>query len=97
MAGCSTEFGLGQAFSYCWPSASPASRNTVILRSTMVTLGAAILACGASPQLYNSASTLFQKLEWTALCTGIIRVAEYSKWFFTIINATRDLHKKLNS
>ncbi|KAI1123468.1 hypothetical protein F5Y10DRAFT_251758 [Nemania abortiva] len=93
MTSRSTRVGLGYAYNQWWSMEGLASATT--LRTTMVILGVALLACGASPKLYYTGFTIFRELNWKALSVGIIRAAEYGKWFFTIVQATRDLYKRL--
>ncbi|KAJ8133033.1 hypothetical protein O1611_g591 [Lasiodiplodia mahajangana] len=93
MTSRSTRVGLGYAYNQHWSIERLASATT--LRTTMIILGVALLACGASPRLYDNGLTLFKEFNWKVLSVRIIRVAEYGKWFFTIVQATRDLYKRL--
>lgn len=58
----------------------------------MVVLGTALLACGASPELFQQGFGAMKGLDWKRVGAGILRAAEYSRWFFTVVMATRDLH-----
>lgn len=60
----------------------------------MVVLGVALVACGASPELSQKGYVMWQELNWKGLTVTVIRAAEYSRWFFTIVQATRDLYKR---
>lgn len=60
----------------------------------MAVAGVVLLAYGIQPDLCQQARHLFQKIEWEKMLAVIIRTAECSKWFYSIIQATRDLYKK---
>lgn len=60
----------------------------------MVVLGTAFLVCGASPDLLERGVAAWKAINWRTLSKTIIQAAEYSRWFFTVVNATRDLYKR---
>lgn len=64
------------------------------LRGTMVIFGAAMLICGASPDLFRQSTSAFKTIKWKRVIAGIITAAECSRWFFTVVQATRDLQRR---
>jgi len=75
-----------------WFTESPVS--AVSLRTGMVVLGGVLLVCGASPALFQRGFAFCKRVDWKAVRIGIIRAAECSRWFYMVIQATRDLHRK---
>jgi hypothetical protein len=60
----------------------------------MVVAGAGLLLCGASPELSEKGLLFCTGIDWKAVTLGIIRAAECSRWFFTVVQATRDFNKR---
>ncbi|KAK4144989.1 uncharacterized protein C8A04DRAFT_27237 [Dichotomopilus funicola] len=89
--GSLTRVGLGYAHNAKnWIVETTASGAYV--RTAMVVLGTALLACGASPELFQQGFRTVKGLDWRRVGAGILRAAEYSRWFYTMVMATRDLH-----
>jgi hypothetical protein len=68
--------------------------SPISLRTAMIVLGTGLLAGGASSRLFQIGFGFWKGFDWKALSVGIIRVAECSRWFFTVVNATRELYKR---
>lgn len=67
---------------------------SVTLRTGMVLLGTSLLVYGAMPEQFRQGFAVFKALEWKAVSVVVIRVAECSRWFFTVVQATRDLNRR---
>lgn len=67
---------------------------TLGLRTATVLLGTTLLVYGAMPAQFQQGLSVFRALEWGAVSAVVIRVAECSRWFFTVVQATRDLHRR---
>ncbi|EPE04864.1 hypothetical protein F503_00018 [Ophiostoma piceae UAMH 11346] len=63
-------------------------------RTAMLAVGIGLVALGTSPDLYAGFAGLFRKVRWHDVVKRIVHVAECSRWFFTVVSITRDVHKR---
>ncbi|KAH9889177.1 hypothetical protein F4778DRAFT_754307 [Xylariomycetidae sp. FL2044] len=87
-----TRVGLGSAFNNRNWSAENAATG---LRTATVILGVVLLAYGARPELFQTwLGRRGRDLDWKTVSGGIVIVAECCRWFFTVVQATRDVYRR---
>ncbi|KAL2263251.1 hypothetical protein VTK26DRAFT_7598 [Humicola hyalothermophila] len=84
-----TRVGLGLG-DWSFDKSFSSAALAVSLRSAMVLMGTTLLVYGAVPEWF----AVFKQVDWKAFGVAIIRVAECSRWFFTVVQATRDLNRR---
>ncbi|CAK7199787.1 hypothetical protein SEUCBS139899_002471 [Sporothrix eucalyptigena] len=63
-------------------------------RTALVVAGAVLLAVGASADLFVQAALAMRRVNWRQVGAYIVHLSECSRWFFTVINITRDVYKR---
>ncbi|ERS98861.1 hypothetical protein HMPREF1624_04051 [Sporothrix schenckii ATCC 58251] len=63
-------------------------------RTILVVAGAALLAIGASSDLFVKAALVTRRVNWRQVGNRIVHLSESSRWFFTVVNITRDVYKR---
>ncbi|KIH93904.1 hypothetical protein SPBR_06274 [Sporothrix brasiliensis 5110] len=63
-------------------------------RTILVVAGAALLAVGASSDLFVKAALVTRQVNWRQVGNRIVHLSESSRWFFTVVNITRDVYKR---
>ncbi|CAK7210350.1 hypothetical protein SBRCBS47491_000748 [Sporothrix bragantina] len=63
-------------------------------RTAMILAGAGLLAVGASADLFVRAALTFRRVNWRQVGATIVHISECSRWFFTVINISRDVYKR---
>ncbi|KAL2135176.1 hypothetical protein VTI74DRAFT_9493 [Chaetomium olivicolor] len=89
-----TSIGLGLPLGDTHPLGLGGAVFALTLRTGMVVLGVTCLIYGVLPDQFQTGVTYFKGLDWKRVSIHIVRAAECSRWFFTVVTATRDLYKR---
>ncbi|KAL1900528.1 hypothetical protein Sste5346_002251 [Sporothrix stenoceras] len=71
---------------------TPALSTTA--RTTMMVAGAALLAIGASSDLFIKAALALRRVDWRRVGKHVIHLSECSRWFFTVVSISREVYKR---